>query len=280
MRSNSTAGCARVRLRRWGLRGRVLVGAGLLALAGPPTAADAGTAAPGAATGSTATGSSAAVLATANLGKTAGTCALAPTRNSLGGRQFESSCSGGYTGGPEYWCADFAQWVWQHAGLSTEGLSPEAASFVAYGEANGTQHTRTGYQPKPGDAVEFGSTEDSGRIDHVAIVTAVGGDGSVVTANGDWAGPPGDDVSMAAYAVRSKVVSITIPASQRAVGSEPSMVDTKDGYYVAGYTTPLVTGRAIDPNVLAAEGCGDDLTQSGPTRACPEPARRSTDRLR
>ncbi|QMU77954.1 CHAP domain-containing protein [Streptacidiphilus sp. PB12-B1b] len=259
--------------RRWYGAGAALAASGVLAFTGP--AAD--TPGAGAATG---TGGAAAALAVANLGRGAGTCALPPTRNSLGGSQFETSCAGGYTGGPEYWCADFVQWVWQHSGLSTDGLSPEAATFISYGEANGTQHTGTGYQPKPGDAVEFGSTEDSGRIDHVAIVTAVNPDGSVVTANGDWDGPSVNDVSMATYAVRSKVVAITVPAAQRSVGSEPTTVDTADGYYIAGYTTPVsaAKGAAPDagpdagPDAVPDLGCGGGAPLSAPSLSCPDPS--------
>lgn len=136
--------------RRWVGAGAALVTLSLAALPGPAVAAVTG-------------GGAAAGLAVANLGRTAGTCALHPIRNSLGGNQFETSCSGGHTRGPEYWCADFVEWLWQHSGLSTAGLSAEAVSFSAYGRANGTQHTDARYAPRPGDAVEFSSTKDAGR---------------------------------------------------------------------------------------------------------------------
>ncbi|MGF1426709.1 CHAP domain-containing protein [Kitasatospora sp. LaBMicrA B282] len=196
-----------------------------------------------------AAGGDAAALAAANVGKTAGTCANAPTYNSLGGSQFETSCSGGYSGGPEYWCADFAEWVWQHSGFATNGLTAAAASFYTYGQNNGTLHTATSYRPQPGDAVEYGSIYDS-EIHHVAIVTSVNGDGSVTTANGDWNGTTGTG-SMAGFAVSSSVVSITIPAGQTAVGTEPSTVDPGDGYYIVGYTTPVASGSGNNPPPVA-----------------------------
>ncbi|GAA1950002.1 hypothetical protein GCM10009738_24330 [Kitasatospora viridis] len=189
---------------------------------------------------SAATGTGAAQLASANIGKSAGTCANNPTYNSLGGSQFEHSCAGGYSGGPEYWCADFAMWVWQNSGFYTGGLDAGAASFQTYGLNNGSQHTAADYRPQVGDAVEYGSTLDS-AIHHVGIVTAVNADGSVTTANGDWGGTTGTG-TMAGFAVTSSVVQITIPAGQTSVGSEPSTVDTADGYYIVGYTTPVTSG--------------------------------------
>jgi len=93
-------------------------------------------AAPTAAQASTA---GAATLAAANYNKSAGTCAQNPTTNSLGGSQFEHSCAGGYSGGPEYWCADFAKWVWRNSGLNVSGLT--AALFglrpLAVSQASG-----------------------------------------------------------------------------------------------------------------------------------------------
>jgi len=53
---------------------------------------------------SAASASTIAALATANVGKQA--CST----NTLGGRGFETSCTGN-GGQPEYWCADFAKWV-------------------------------------------------------------------------------------------------------------------------------------------------------------------------
>jgi hypothetical protein len=200
---------------------------------------------------SAAAGGDAASLAAANVGKTAGSCANTPTTNSLGGSQFETSCSGGTTNGPEYWCADFAMWVWANSGFSTTGLDSGAASFYTYGQNNGSLHTSS-YTPQPGDAVVYGSTTDN-VIHHVGIVTAVNADGSVTTANGDWGGTSG--IGMAGFAVSSSVVSITIPAGQTSVGSVPSTVDPADGYKIVGYTTPVAAGSITNPYTPTAV-CG------------------------
>ncbi|MEU9131761.1 CHAP domain-containing protein [Kitasatospora sp. NPDC048540] len=208
----------------------------------------------GTAEAAAATGADAAALAAANVGKSAGTCADLPTTNSLGGDQFLTSCSGGYSGGPEYWCADFAKWVWQKSGFAVQGLDASAASFRSYGLGHGTQHTSPSYRPSPGDAVEYGAPD--GDIHHVAIVTAVDADGSIVTANGDWNGRH-DAGSMAEFAKSSQVVSITIPAAETAVGSVPGSVDPANGYYIAGYTSPsTVSGNPYTPTAVCGSGFG------------------------
>ncbi len=209
------------------------------------------------ATAASAAGADAAALAAANVGKSAGTCANSPTYNTLGGAQYTTSCSGGYSGGPEYWCADFVAWVWQNSGFSTVGLDAGAASFQSYGQSHGTQHTATTYSPQPGDAVEYGSTHDS-AIHHVGIVTAVNADGSIVTANGDWNGDS-STTTMADYAKSSRVASVTIAANETAVGTVPSTVDPADGYVIVGYTTPAVT--STNPYTATAI-CGSGFTVS------------------
>src|SRR6202042_1140338 len=70
-------------------------------------------------------------IALANVGNTA--CGT----NSQGGAGFETSCTGN-GGQPEYWCADFAMWVWATAGADTTGLTAAAGSFYVYGQNNGT----------------------------------------------------------------------------------------------------------------------------------------------
>ncbi|MFI9274366.1 CHAP domain-containing protein [Kitasatospora sp. NPDC052896] len=235
-------------LRRISGAAAALLVAGLVTLTQAPTA-------------SAATPGDAASLAAANVNKTAGTCANTPTTNSLGGSQFENSCTGD-AGSPEYWCADFAEWVWQQSGLYTGGLSAAAASFLTYGATNGTLHTSPSYSPQPGDAVVYGSLQDS-ELHHVGIVTAVNADGSIVTANGDWGGTSG--LGESGWAASSHVASITIAADQKAVGSEPGNVDTADGYYIVGYSSPVTSGKtpapvqatnSYNPNALCGSGFG------------------------
>ena len=76
------------------------------------------------------------------------------------------------------WCAEFARWVWVHAGVpDVDGLDSYAQSFKNYGLARGRYHSRgSGYTPQLGDAIVFDwdhSSSDEHPIDHVAIVIGV-----------------------------------------------------------------------------------------------------------
>ena len=90
----------------------------------------------------------------------------------------------------EEWCADFAAWAWQEAGVQfTYGYAPGeinggAASFYEWGVANGEWHPATsGYVASPGDLAVYGLSlgADPSAV-HVAIVTD------------DPPGQPGPDV--------------------------------------------------------------------------------------
>jgi len=215
----------------------VLVGLAMLVVAGPAEATVAG----------------AGSLAAANVGKTAGTCAVNPTHNTLGGSQFETSCTGVADGLPEYWCADFVKWAWRNSGLNVSGLTPAAESFRTYGSSNGTFHASA----KVGDAITF-SSSPGGRANHVAIVTAVQSDGSVVVANGDWGGVGGS--GMHYFAETSKVVATTIPASVASVGSWVSA----ENYYITAIVGSSGTGGGSAPppggNPYAPDGlCGSSF---------------------
>jgi MYXO-CTERM domain-containing protein len=164
-------------------------------------------------------GSSIVSLALANVGGSA--CGT----NSLGGHNFESSCTGN-GGQPEYWCADFAQWVWANSGVDTTGLNAAAGSFYCYGQNNGTLSNT----PQPGDAVVFDYAGNC-VADHVAIVTAVNADGTIESASGDWNGQSGTE---AQFSSTSSVV-LNSPAYPGAVGGSPSVI----GMTISGYISPI-----------------------------------------
>jgi hypothetical protein len=195
-----------------------------------------------------ATTSSAGSLAAANVGKTAGSCAVHPSTNTLGGSQFESSCTGVADGLPEYWCADFVKWVWRNSGLNVSGLTPAAESFRTYGQNYGTFHSAE----QVGDAITFSSVR-GGRANHVGIVTALNADGSVVVANGDWGGVGGQ--GMHYFAETSKTVSVTIPASVTSTGSYVSAMS----YYITAIIGASGSGGGSGP----PPGGGDPYTPSG-----------------
>lgn len=165
------------------------------------------------------TGSSIVSLALANVG------GMACATNSLGGSAFESSCTGN-GGQPEYWCADFAQWVWANSGVDTTGLNAAAGSFYCYGQNNGTLSNT----PQPGDAVVF-DYQGNCVADHVAIVTQVNADGTIESVSGDWGGQSGTE---AQFSSTSHVV-LNSPAYDGTVGGTPSVI----GMTISGYISPI-----------------------------------------
>jgi len=181
---------------------------------------DAGTPAPS-------SGSRIAALAMANVGE--GACST----NSKGGTAFETSCDGN-GGKPEYWCADFAQWAWQEAGVDTTDLDAAAGSFYLYGQKNGTLHAA----PAVGDAVVFDYTGDGVAV-HVALVVEVHADGSIETVSGDWDGTGSTE---AAFASTSSVV-LNAPAYPGVVGTTPGVM----GLTVSAFVSPVPKGGGTSP---------------------------------
>lgn len=174
-------------------------------------------------------------LSLANLGKTAGTCAATPSRNSLGGVAFEHSCVG-WNGVPEYWCADFVIWAWRNSGYDVAGLDAASISFAHYGRQHGSMRER----PKPGDAVVMNKAMSTTTASHVAVVTNVLSDGSVELANGDWAGEKGR--GEAHFAQTASVVRTVIPADGAVVGGPP--LDAQGGLRVIAIVAPVKKGES------------------------------------
>lgn len=99
----------------------------------------------------------------------------------------------------EEWCADFAAWAWQRAGVPVSygfaagEVNAGAASFYAWGVNHGTWHSASsGYRAQPGDVAVYGlSLGSSASAAHVAIVTSdpAGQDGpDVINGDGDRTG--------------------------------------------------------------------------------------------
>lgn len=97
------------------------------------------------------------------------------------------SCANGWR--TEEWCADFATWVWRHAGANTGGLNPGAISFYNYGISRGTWHTSS---PRVGDAVVFNVS--GGSASHVGLVVSTNGNSfSMISGNSYNPGDGQDD---------------------------------------------------------------------------------------
>ncbi len=78
----------------------------------------------------------------------------------------------------EEWCADFAAWAWNQAGVPFQygqqagQISSAAISFYYWGVHHGTWHPAgSGYQPGPGDVAVYGLDTSAGSAAHVAVVT-------------------------------------------------------------------------------------------------------------
>ena len=152
-----------------------------------------------------------AAVSAANVGK--GPCST----NSAGGSGFDGSCSVGS------WCAVYLKWVWEQAGVSTNGISASAASFItAAGSFGGTVHTDPGYVPQVGDAIVF-NYNGAGYADHVGMIEAVHGDGSVDVIHGN--------INGVVYRINN------IPASKARVGSNMNT----GGLTVGNYAQPIIS---------------------------------------
>ncbi|NUP06026.1 MAG: CHAP domain-containing protein [Polyangiaceae bacterium] len=168
-----------------------------------------------------------AALANDNVGNTA--CG----ENSLGGKGFKSSCTGN-GGQPEYWCSDFARWTWEQAGADVDGLTAAAGSFYCYGEEHGTLSST----PHVGDAVVY-NYQGNCWADHVALVTKVNPDGSIITVSGNWGGQSGSQ----AHFSSTSSVKINQPAYSGEVGSYSNVM----GNTISGFISPAGLPKDAEP---------------------------------
>ncbi len=93
----------------------------------------------------------------------------------------------------EEWCALFATWAWQQAGIAIPSYA-FTGSIYDWTAANGTVLPPTA-TPDPGDAVLYGTgPENANSSVHVGIVAQVWPDGAIDTVDGDSG--PGRDGSL------------------------------------------------------------------------------------
>jgi uncharacterized protein (TIGR02594 family) len=111
----------------------------------------------------------------------------------------------------EAWCADFAQYVWEQAGMDTTGITAYAGSFLSYGQQNGTLKPRNATNVAPGDAVVWGVSASNAQ--HVGIVEQVLANGDVKVINGNYS---------------DKVTETTNARSS-----------TVEGFGIAGFVSPV-----------------------------------------
>jgi hypothetical protein len=144
--------------------------------------------------------------------------------------------------GSEFWCADFAKWVWAQSGVTSDlgVLTAAAASFYTWGADHGESMPEDATDPAVGDAVVFypDTAPNGSYADHVGIVTGVNANGTVNLANGDFLGSSNisvqanDDVSLKSWAASIwgsgedwAFVSPQLPTANR----DPSVAVDKSG---------------------------------------------------
>ncbi|MDQ0307534.1 surface antigen [Kitasatospora herbaricolor] len=150
-----------------------------------------------------------------------------------------SSCYGGTTA--HAWCADFAGWVWAQNGVKNLGvLNDLANSFQTYANNNQGGLSST---PHVGDAVFFhpgGYSSSFTDYDHVAIVTAVNGNGTIDYVGGNQGGAPG-------AVTRNPGMPATVGAYEWSVKGT--------AVHLAGYASPVLSNSApTAPNTKPALG--------------------------
>jgi len=127
----------------------------------------------------------------------------------------------------EEWCSDFAQWVWESAGVDTTGITGASKTFVTWGRARRQFLQGLHATPAVGDAVVWGVLTPLWGA-HVGIVVGVKGKQiDVVSGN---SGP---------YAVASAVwdSGYFLPSSQTAQGDP-----------IIGYSSPVpLPGKKAPP---------------------------------
>ncbi|MFD7626577.1 peptidoglycan-binding protein [Streptomyces sp. NPDC059851] len=101
-----------------------------------------------------------------------------------GVREWGNNCNP--YGACEAWCAHFASWTWQQAGINYH--TAFTGNFYYYGRDHGTLTTDVrNSNPQPGDVVLFGTGPSSTSTStHIGVVERNNGDGTVTTIEGNY----------------------------------------------------------------------------------------------
>ena len=106
----------------------------------------------------------------------------------------------------ELWCADFAKWVWEQAGVKADlsVLNAGATSFATWGKDRKEHIAFDSGTPKVGDAIVFypaGTSAPVGHMaDHVGLIVGVNkAKGTIDMVNGDFRGASNITVQHSGY---------------------------------------------------------------------------------
>jgi hypothetical protein len=136
----------------------------------------------------------------------------------------------------EQWCSDFAQWVWQNAGVDTTGITGASDTFVLWGRSHRQFLQGLHAAPAVGDAVVWGVLKPLWGA-HVGIVIGVKPNGEIDVVSGN-SGP---------LAVASAVWNsgYFAPASETAQGDP--IIGFASPVPLKGQAAPAVPVRAAWP---------------------------------
>jgi Ricin-type beta-trefoil lectin domain/CHAP domain len=202
----------------------------------------------------------------------------------------------GITDGSEFWCADFAKWVWRQAGVTSDlsVLTPAAASFYTWGADHHETMTEDPTNPQVGDAVVFypDTAPNGSYADHVGIVTAVHSNGTVNLANGDFLGSSNisvqgnDDVSLESWAASiwgsgedwtfvSPGLSVKTHSAAELIGAgSKKCVDTNEAKFADGTKEQIFTCHGGVGQEWAYKSSGELTVDGG--KYCLEGFKRKT----
>jgi hypothetical protein len=107
------------------------------------------------------------------------------------------------------WCAQFVSFCAYTAGLPLPATTSKGFAYCPFGAAWFERQGAWGTMPKVGAIVFFGMPGSGDRINHVGIVEAVPGDGSIITIEGNTTAPGavGSDRSGGAVARKRRVLN-------------------------------------------------------------------------
>jgi hypothetical protein len=181
------------------------------------------------------------------------------------------------------WCADFAAWVWQQAGVSftygsaASDVNAGASSFYYWAVSQGTWHAAgSGYTPQAGDVAVYGSSAAGAA--HVGVVVGDGSSGPDVV-NGDWeTSYPSTFPTAVAYQANQTseagipVVGYASPPGSGSGASVVQPVSTSDGHVqLFEVSNGLVEENWYDPGSGAVGGWVSPGPMQGGAQAAGNP---------
>jgi len=128
----------------------------------------------------------------------------------------------------EQWCADFATWVWRHAGIAAVGRIAYVPNLVTWAKNHGRWKAGPHANPQPGDIADFSGIH-VGVVERVlrsgAITIVAGNTGAMAVAR-RGPGDPADGSSMGPGPIVGYVSATPLGTAARATATRPLVAET------------------------------------------------------